>query len=167
MPQVTTESIMKSTISSQPSLEPVPLWIDGSKVSSSENLTFVVRSAKQEKDVSLAQSAGVKDSIRAADSSIRAFQSWKNTSAAHRRDLLLKAIDIFEARKAEAVQLQVAETSCEPSWAGFNVGYGLTVLREIASRITSVYGEMPRVASENNLCLVFKEPIGPCLLIAP
>jgi acyl-CoA reductase-like NAD-dependent aldehyde dehydrogenase len=40
-------------------------------------------------------------------------------------------------------------------------------MREIAARITSVFGEIPRTDSEAGLCLVFKEPIGPSLLIAP
>ena len=148
-------------------LEVVPFWIDGETATSSEVLPFPVYSAKEERNVYLAQSASPADATRAADVALRAYDTWRQTSAYHRRDLLLRAADIFEARKAEAIRLQVAETSCETSWAGFNVGYGLVVIREIASKITSVLGEMPRMTSESNLCLVFKEPIGPSLLISP
>ena len=148
-------------------LEIVPLWIDGAAATSSHEVTFPVYSAKQEKNVFMAQSANEEDATRAADAALKAFQGWRNTSADYRRDLLLKVTDIFERRKAEAIKLQVEETSCEASWAGFNVGYGLTVIREIAARISSVFGQMPRTTSEGNMCLVFKEPIGPSLLIAP
>jgi hypothetical protein len=41
------------------------------------------------------------------------------------------------------------------------------VMREIASRITSVFGEMPRLDIGTNLAQIFKEPIGPSLLIVP
>ena len=148
-------------------LETVPLWIDGAGVASSQGYTFPIYSATQQKNVFMAQSAGTDDAAQAADVALKAFFSWRHTSASHRRDLLFSAADIFEKRKAEAIRLQVEETSCEPGWAGFNVGYGLTVMREIAARITSVFGEMPRMDSEAGLCLVFKEPIGPSLLIAP
>ena len=137
-------------------LETVPLWIDGAEAASSQGHTFPVYSAKQQKNVFLAQSASTDDAERAAEVALKTFSSWKRTSTSHRRDLLLKAADIFERRKAEAVRLQVEETSCEPTWAGFNVGYGLTVMREIAARITSAFGEIPRTDSEAGLCLVFR-----------
>lgn len=158
---------MKLSLCSESGLEVVPLWIGGVTTVASAGLTFPVYSAKQEKDVFMAQSADVKDAVRAADSALESFDTWRYTSANERQALLLKAVNIFETRKAEAVAFQVKETSCEPSWAGFNVGYGLVVMREIASRITSVFGEMPRTNSESSLTLVFKEPIGPSLLIAP
>ena len=148
-------------------LEVVPLWIDGVAAESSQGTIFPVYSAKQEKNVYKAQSADTQDATRAADAALKAFGSWRHTSAYDRQALLLKAADIFEARQAEAIEFQVKETSCEPSWAGFNSRYGLSVMREIASRVTSVFGEIPRTTSESNLCLVFKEPVGPSLLIAP
>ena len=150
-----------------PELEVVPLWIDGVAVSSAHKNTFAVYSAKQEKNVFTAQSATAEDATRAADVALTSFNTWRDTSPYHRQALILKAASIFEARKAEAIKFQVQETSCEPAWAGFNVGYGLVVIREIAARVTSVFGSMPRTTSESNLCLVFKEPIGPSLLIAP
>ena len=148
-------------------LEVVPLWINGIEAESSKGTTFLVHSAKQEKNVFEAQSAHAEDATRAADVALSVFSTWRQTSAYDRQSLLFKAADIFETRKVEAITLQVAETSCEPSWAAFNVRYGLSVMREIASRVTSVCGELPKTVSEANLCLVFKEPVGPSLLIAP
>lgn len=158
---------MGSLLDLDSDLEAVPLWIDGIATKSFDGTTFLVHSAKQKKNVYKAQSADTKDAIRAADVALTAFRTWRQTSAYDRQSLLLRAADIFEARKAEAITFQVAETSCEPSWAGFNVKYGLSVMREIASRVTSVCGELPRTVSDANLCLVFKEPVGPSLLIAP
>ena len=145
----------------------VPLWINGKEEASSEGAIFPVFSTKEQENVHTAHSASVDDVHRAADSAKRAFESWSRTSAYERRDLLLKVADTFESRLDRAVALQVAETSCEASWANFNVKYGIRVIREIASRTTAVFGEMPRMNSEANLTLVFKEPIGPSLLIAP
>ena len=148
-------------------LQVVPLWIDGATAKSSPELTFPVYSAKQKKNVFLAQSANPKIAEQAADVALRVFDSWRRTSATFRRDLIMKAADIFESRRSEIVALQVEETSCEASWAGFNLTYGLANMREIASSITSVFGEMPRVESDTNLAMVLKEPVGPTLLISP
>ncbi len=158
---------MGSVLNPDSELEAVPLWIDGIAAESSKGTTFSVHSAKQGKDVYKAQSADIRDAARAADVALTAFSTWRHTSAYDRQSLLFKVADIFDARKAEAIKFQVAETSCEPSWAGFNVKYGVSVMREIASRVTSVCGEIPRTVSDANLCLVFKEPVGPSLLIAP
>ena len=158
---------MASTFGPDSELEVVPLWIDGTPAESTKGTTFLVHSAKQGKNVYMAQSADIRDATRAADVALTAFRNWRRTSAYDRQSLLFRAADIFEARKYEAITFQVAETSCEPSWAGFNVKYGVSVMREIASKVTSVCGEIPRTVSEANLCLVFKEPIGPSLLIAP
>ena len=148
-------------------LQIVPFWIDGAPVSSSTEITFPVHSAKQEKSVFLAYSADTEIATRAADVAWHAFGSWRETSANSRRNIILKAAELFEARRAEIIAFQVEETSCEASWADFNLNYGLNVMREIAGTITSIFGEMPRVDSEANLALVFKEAVGPCLLISP
>lgn len=151
----------------QTKAEVVSFYIDGSEAASSEGVTIPVYSAKDQKIVHMAQSASIEDVKAAVDSAKRAFDSWRWTSAYERRDLLLKAADAFEARLDQAIALQVAEISCETSWAGFNVKYGIRFIREIACRTTAIFGQMPLMNSESDLVLVFKEPIGPSLLIAP
>ena len=158
---------MVSELSPKEIVDTVPLWINGNETLSSEGKSFAVYSAKQQKIVHMAESATVEDVKKAADSVKAAFNSWRLTSAYERRDLLLRAADAFEAQLKRAIELQVSETSCEASWAAFNVNYGIKVIREIASRTTAVFGEMPRMNSDSNLALVFKEPVGPSLLIAP
>ena len=148
-------------------LQVTPLWIDGIGATSSPERTFPVYSAKQQKNVYMAHSADTKIAIQAADTAWRSFETWRQTSATTRRDIILKAADIFESKRTGIITVQVEETSCEASWAGFNLTYGITNMREIAGSITSIFGEMPRVDSEANLALVFREPIGPCLLISP
>lgn len=157
---------MPLSVCSETGLPVVPLWIDGEAATSSLE-TFPVHSFKLQKDVYAAQSADTELATLAADVSLRAFQNWRTTSSEFRRDLLLKAADIFERRISEVVSCQVEETSCEITWASFNVTYGLTVMREIASRTTAVLGELPSTGSGANIALVIKEPIGPSLLIAP
>lgn len=148
-------------------LQVVPLWIDGEMTNSLQETTFSVHSFKEQKDVYIAQSADTGLAIRAGDVSLRAFANWRRTSPDFRRDLLLRAAAIFERRISEAVSYQMEETSCEQAWASFNVTYGLTVMREVASKTTAVFGELLNTASDANIAMTLKEPIGPSLLIAP
>ena len=141
--------------------------INGASVTSPLGNTFPVSSAKHEKQICVAHSAEETIAKRACDAALQAFGDWKQTSATHRRELILRPADLLELRRAQIVASQVDETSCEPKWASRNLSFGLANLREIAASISAVFGELPRVDSEANLAMVLKEPIGPSLLIAP
>jgi acyl-CoA reductase-like NAD-dependent aldehyde dehydrogenase len=104
---------------SKTGLDVVPLRIDGAAATSSQEKIFPIYSAKQQKIVFMVQSADAKDATTAADVALKAFATWRETSAYLGRDLLLMAADIFEARKSEEIAFQIEETSCETSWAGF------------------------------------------------
>ena len=159
---------MPTTFDEHSGLQVVPLWIDGASAKSFPPVVFPVFSAAQQKDVYLSQGANPKAAASAAESSAKAFKTWKNSPAAFRRTILLRVADIIRTRQKELIALQMEETSCSESWAQFNINYTLNALPEIASRITTACaGDLPQMATEGTLGLVFKEPIGPVLLIAP
>ncbi|KAF7560947.1 hypothetical protein G7046_g3199 [Stylonectria norvegica] len=147
-------------------LEVVPLWIDGAPAKSSSQ-TFPVYSAAQGRNVYLAQSADVAAATAAAESSLKAFQKWKRTGPIHRRDLVMRVAAIMTRRKEEFKKAAIDETSCNDAWAEMNINVAIENLYETASRITSVAGEIPQMASPSHTALVFKEPVGPILSIAP
>lgn len=146
----------------------VPLWINGVPVSSAEAGSFPVYSAAQKKNVYMAQSADVKLASAAAESAEAAFRDWKTTSAASRRDIINRMNELLIARKKELVTVQMEETSCSQSWAEYNIQYTRLTLAEIAARVTTACaGELPAMSTEGPIGFVFKEAIGPVLLIAP
>ena len=157
----------KIDISESTMLTVVPLWIDGTPTKSSSAQTFPVHSAAQGRDVYLAQSADVATAKAAADSSMKAFQTWKKVGPVYRRDLLMRVAAILSRRKDELKRIAIEETSCNDAWAEMNVNVAIENLYEVASRITSVAGEIPQMASSDHTALIFKEPIGPILSIAP
>lgn len=160
---------MHTTLDQESGLQVVPLWINGGPAIFSKTTTFPVYSASQQKNVYLARSADTEAAIEAAEAAQKAFRTWRETSCASRRGILLRLADIIKERQAELVNLQVEETSCSETWAQFNISYTLNALPEIASRITTVCsGELPPMANAGTtMGLVIKEPIGPVLLIAP
>lgn len=161
--------ILKSNLEAdaQTGLPVVPLWIDGAPTSSSPSKRFPVHSSQQNKDVYLAESADVKAANLAADAAGKAFQTWRKTSFTHRRDLLFRVAANYIRRTEELVQLQMEETSCTSKWARMNVSLATDSVREVACRISAVSGEIPQMANPEHLALVFREPLGPILTIAP
>ena len=158
---------MPLIIDDESNLPIVPLWINGEPTKSSPPITFPVHSAAQHKDVYLAQATDAKTARRAVDSAWAAFQSWKKTSHHHRRELLLRVAAIYRRRSEELVQIQIEETSCQEPWARMNVDLAIGLLEEAASRISGIAGEIPQMGNPDSLALVFNEPVGPVLAIAP
>ncbi|KAH8892189.1 aldehyde dehydrogenase [Thozetella sp. PMI_491] len=148
-------------------LEVVPLWIDGASATASPAQTFPVHSAAKGQDVYLAQGADVDAAKKAADAAWAAFQTWRKEGPIQRRDMLLRVATILTQGKEELKQIQMDETSCTKEWAEMNVNLAIETIREFASRITSVSGQIPQMANPEHMALVFKEPIGPILTIAP
>lgn len=147
-------------------LETIPLWINGRNVTSSDLKRFPVVSAKdKDKILHYALSADVSSAIAACDSASVAFQTWKNTSAVARRDLLLKAADLILERKTALVKVQMEETSSSEFWAGLNVTAAAGHIHEFASRITALSGVIPQ--SKLDYALAFREPVGVTLAIPP
>ena len=145
----------------------VPLWINGRPKQLDESrLIEVVRSALT-KTVHYAQSANAADATEAVDSAWKAFPSWSTTSHVRRRDLLNRVASLYEQRADEIAHWQVTETSCPEQYAHFNIKLACGMLREFAGAITTAFtGEIPPMEAEG-YGFVFKQPVGPVLLIPP
>jgi len=144
------------------------VYIDGATLPLDTSLLIPVRSAHLQKDVHFAQGATPDHARQAADAAYRAFKSWRSTTFQARRDLLLRVAGNISAREAEFIALQRQETSCGEPWARFNVGLACRAIREIASQISNEStGELPPGESNGAFCMVFMEPVGPVLAIAP
>ena len=92
---------------------------------------------------------------------------WKRASANTRRDVILRAADLFEKRREELVKAQVDETSCPVPWAQMNITLTVNYMREIASCVSGIKGEIPTIDKPDTYAFVFKEPVGPVLIIPP
>ena len=111
--------------------------------------------------------ASVDDANRAVDSAQAAFLAWRQTKPAERRDILLKAADIMVSRKEELVQYQREETGAGRPFAEFTFNMGVVFIKEFAGQISTIEGIVPNVSGENMGAIVYKEPYGVILSIAP
>lgn len=92
---------------------------------------------------------------------------WKRATVTQRRNLLLKVADLFEERADELVATQMAETSCEEPWARNNISTTADYVREIAASISRIRGTIPPMDKPDTMAWVYKEAIGPVLIIPP
>lgn len=144
----------------------VPIWIDGKAGPLDSSRYIDVFSAAQGKVVHRAQAATEADAVRAADVAWTSFQSWKRTKPEYRRDMLLRVADLYESRADEIARWQVVETSCTEGFAHFNIKLAVGLIREFAGSLTTaLVGDIPRISEGDGF--VFKEPVGPVLLIPP
>lgn len=111
--------------------------------------------------------ASVEDALRAADAAKAAFPAWAKTKAYDRRDILLKAAEIMASRKEELIQYQREETGAGRPFAEHTFNLGVSFIKDFAARIPTIEGVVPNVTLDGEGAMVFKEPYGVILGIAP
>ena len=144
----------------------VPLQINGEEITTDN--TFDVVSPRTGKLLWKSASCSKKDAIRAVEAAQAAFPNWSRTKPAKRRDLLLKAAELFESRAEELAELMDTETGSPPALSkGFNLPTTIELIRDVAGRIATIQGSVPICAEEGTSAIVYKEPYGVILGIAP
>lgn len=109
----------------------------------------------------------VDDAKRAVDNAQAAFPAWSKMKGYDRRDLLLKAADIMASRKEELIQYQREETGAGRPFTEHTFDLGVNFIRDFAGRIPTIEGVVPNVNREGENAIVYKEPYGVILSIAP
>lgn len=114
---------------------------------------------------SAASAKEVNEAINAAKA---AFPSWSSTNAIVKRDILLAAADIFDKKVAELSSIVKSESGCPDLWTdAVTQPAGTGLIRDVAGRITSITSTVPTMRDENAHAIVYKEPYGVVLAIAP
>lgn len=103
------------------------------------------------------------DLDRALEAAERAFRTWKATTAAHRWDVLSKAADLIEARKAAIARTLTLENGKSLGEAAGEVQFCADATRWYAEEAKRAYGRIIPARSTGVRQLVMKEPVGPAL----
>ncbi|MHA7881344.1 MAG: aldehyde dehydrogenase [Saccharospirillum sp.] len=143
------------------------LLIGGQSVLGAKKRTFTRDNPLSEKTVTTAVAATRKDVKSAVLAAERAFAKWSKTGPNARREILLKAADLMEARQADFIERMVAETGATPGWAGFNCMVAAGMLREAASLTTQIQGNVIPSDVPDNMAMGVRVPCGVVLGIAP
>jgi acyl-CoA reductase-like NAD-dependent aldehyde dehydrogenase len=143
------------------------LLIGGHNREAADNATFTRLNPVTGEVATRASAASVDDARAAADAAAAAFPTWSTLGPNERRNRLLRAADLLEARSQEFAALGLAETGATLGWGHFNVHFAASLLREAASMTTLVAGEVIPTDVPGNLALAIRQPAGVVLGIAP
>ena len=138
------------------------LYIDGEWRPSSTGTIFEVHNPYTQDLVGTAASASAKDCQDAADAAQRALSMWENTPDTERRDMLLRASDIFSSdrykeRIRDAIQ---SETSAPDYMVPINMKGAVNALRGAAGQMISLKGETFNSATPGAQVVAHRKPIG-------
>ncbi|KAF9893242.1 hypothetical protein FE257_011672 [Aspergillus nanangensis] len=144
--------------------EIVPLIINGKNYLGQNKFTVT---SPEGKPLWVATGASADDATKAVEAAQAALPSWAATKASIRRDIFLKASDLFEKRYDELFQCQKEETGAEDLFIEWILKLTIDNLKEVAGKCSLASGSIPCAPSDGRAALVLREPYGVILGIAP
>jgi vanillin dehydrogenase len=145
----------------------VDFIIDGASAPAASGATYARRDPVTGAVASEAAAASEADVVNAVEAAARAFPAWSETGPSARRGLLLKAADLLDARADEFTKPMIEEIGATAPWAGFNVHFAASMLREAAGLTTQIVGEIIPADKPGIISLAVRQPAGVVLGIAP
>ncbi|MBK66734.1 MAG: succinate-semialdehyde dehydrogenase (NADP(+)) [Rickettsiales bacterium] len=115
-------------------------------------------------DVSNCSVEHANQAIEAAD---KAFQSWKNTLAEKRRELLLKWANLIEENLDDLATILTTEQGKPLNEAKGELSAGANTTAWMAEEARRIDGSVVPTMNEDHRYLVIKQPVGVCAAITP
>ena len=143
----------------------VPLIIGGKEIFGSE--AFTVHNPSNGEELWKAGGASIDNAIQAVEAAEAAFPAWSKAKPAVRRDIFLRAAEIFQERYEELAYYQKQETGADDMFMEWILKLTVDNLKEVAGKCSLVAGSVPASSDEGRAALVLKEPYGVVLGIAP
>lgn len=143
------------------------MFIDGAWVDALDGGTF--QDLNPYTGAAFATIAGgtASDAKRAVDAAEAAFPEWSATPPSARRAILLKAADLLEARMGDVAATLTEEAGATVPWAGFQVFLTTNILREAATHVHRVTGEVIPADLPGQFSMALRQPVGVVVGIGP
>jgi acyl-CoA reductase-like NAD-dependent aldehyde dehydrogenase len=130
--------------------------------------TFAVDSPLTSETIYECSSAGVPEALSAVAAAQEAFPQWSRTKPANRRNIFLKAASILSERRDEVWECIHNETGVERSFFTISLETTVEMIKDTAGKIaTAVESYLPVIGEVGSSAVVYKEPYGVVLGIAP
>ena len=143
------------------------LGIGGTWEPATSGATFEVRDPATGEVIKSIADATVEDAVRALDAAVAAQDSWANTPARERSNILRRAFDLLMERKEDFALLVSMEMGKPIAEARGEVNYGGEFLRWFSEEAVRVQGDYRQNPEGTGNMLVSHLPVGPCYFITP
>lgn len=141
----------------------VPLLIDGTYCAGATGATLpVVNPATEEVIAQLAHAAPA-DLDRALAAAARAFAAWRETTAAHRNAVLVRAAALIRDRQSDIAATLTAENGKSLAEAAGEVGFCADATDWYAEEAKRAYGRVIPARSTDIRQITLREPVGVAL----
>lgn len=107
------------------------------------------------------------DARKAIDAATAAFPAWSATAPSLKQSYLMKAAEILTERQEEIAQMLREETGANPKWAMFQTSVTLGMIREAASQVYRMTGEILPADLPGSFFMVLRQPAGVIGCISP
>ena len=143
------------------------MYINGEWVKAASGTTFDDCNPFTGEVFAKVASANKEDAKRAIDAAAAAFPAWAATPPSERRMYFLKAAEVLEKRQQEIVQMLTEETGATFGWGMFQTTLTPGMLREAASQVHRVMGEILPADLPGAFFMALRQPVGVVAGIAP
>ncbi len=137
-------------------------YVRGAYLASTSGKTFVTRHPGNEHDICEVEEAGQREIDEAVAAARAAFQSWSETPAAERGDILRRAATILRERNGELAELETLDTG-KPiaETSSVDIITGAAVIEYFAGVAQSIHGQHIDLPPEA-FAMIRREPLGVC-----
>ena len=149
------------------SAAPRQLLIGGTWVDATGGATFDVLDPSTGEALCAVADAGPDDGRRALDAAVRAQAGFAGSSPRERADILTRAFELLHERIDDLALLMTLEMGKPVAEAKGEIAYAAEFFRWFGEEAVRIDGGYQTAPAGGARFLVTRQPVGPCLLIAP
>ncbi|MCW2941341.1 MAG: succinate semialdehyde dehydrogenase [Actinomycetia bacterium] len=146
---------------------PTDLFIGGRWRPASDGSRIDVHDPSSGEKLADVASATVQDALAAVDAAEQALAGWAATPPRERAEILRSAFEAMTRRAEEFAELIVLENGKTLTDARSEVAYAAEFFRWYAEEAVRTLGSVQTAPSGSNKILVFRQPVGVCVLVTP
>jgi len=143
------------------------MYINGAWVKAASGMTFDDYNPYTGEVFAKVANASRDDAKLAISAAAEAFPAWAATPPSQKRMYFLKAAEVLEKRQQEIAQILTDETGATFGWAMFQTMLTPGMLREAASQVHRVTGEIIPADLPGAFFMALRQPVGVVAGIAP
>jgi acyl-CoA reductase-like NAD-dependent aldehyde dehydrogenase len=143
------------------------MYINGAWVKAASGTTFDDYNPYTGEVFARVANASRDDAKLAISAAAEAFPAWAATPPSQKRMYFLKAAEVLERRQQEIAQILTQETGATFGWAMFQTLLTPGMLREAASQVHRVTGEIIPADLPGAFFMALRQPVGVVAGIAP
>ncbi|KAF9226796.1 succinic semialdehyde dehydrogenase [Gyrodon lividus] len=147
-----------------PSLLKTQGYIDGKWVGANGGGTILVTNPATEEELGTVPEMGLAETRTAIAAAGKAFQTWRNTTAKHRHDILMKFFGLLKEHDDDLARIITLENGKTLTEAKGENAYSASFIEWYAEEAVRTYGEHIPSPFPNLRNVVIKQPVGDSIL---